>query len=94
MSKEKATEAVKANDIEKVLKELEEMSMRDIMKWIKELINIHGIDYESFEDGFSDEQYKRYKYLLSSERDIKRIMSKKESELTDDDWFDLRAADC
>ena len=40
---------------------------------------------------FTDEQRKRLKWLDSSEREREYLMAIPDEEMTDEDWFDLRA---
>lgn len=91
---EKATAALKNNDFDKMFEYLEKLTKREIMKWSDELVCKHKIDYEEdFYDKLTDEQLKKMQYLLSSKREARMILSKKESERTEQDWIDLKATD-
>lgn len=91
---EKATASLKNNDFDKMFEYLEKLTKREIMKWSDELVLKHKIDYEEdFYDKLTDEQLKKMQYLLSSEREARMILSKKESERTEQDWIDLKATD-
>ena len=89
---------------DEMMDELEKLPRRAVDVLIRKMIAEKGEDYtdkffydtmEGFgeENDVSIEQLERWKWLNSTQREREYLMSISEEDMTDQDWFDLRATD-
>lgn len=76
-----------------VLDELERLPPSVLNEFAEEFIKHNQNAGDDFIDRLSDEQYERFKYLGSSERQRKYFMRIPDDKMTEKDWAELRATD-
>ena len=94
--KKEVTDLFESGKYIELLQLLEEMTPRTYSEVFVYLVNSQYEEkrievFEVLFDNLSTEQYKKLRWLGSSEREY--LMSIPEDELTDQDWADLRACD-
>ena len=64
------------------------------VEWMNESFGEDQDAWDAFFNSFTKEQWERFKYLASSERERKYLLDLADKrELTPQEWFDLRACD-
>ena len=82
-----------SKDFDAVLSGLEKMTPYALNDFAEEFKKHGKSAGDDFLDHLSDEQYKRFKYLDSSERRREYIMQIPDEKMTERDWTELRATD-
>ena len=93
-----AVEYAKRENFVAALDELEKLPPKAVndfcriyFDWLQDLVE--DADISDLYDKMEDAEIEKFKYLMSSERERKYLMSIPEEEVTDRDWLNLRSCD-
>lgn len=93
MDIEKLFELADAGSYDELMDALEAMPPRMLMRFAESFEKKGKNIFEDLIDDFTEAQKERMHWLGSSEREREYLMSIPDEEMTDEDWFDLRATD-
>ncbi len=93
-----AVEYAKRENFSASLEEMEKLpprAMNDFCRmyldWLQK--SVENADISDLYNKMSDDEVEKFKYLGSSERERKYLMSIPEEEMIDQDWMDLKSCD-
>lgn len=93
-----AVEYAKRENFTAVLEELEKLPPKAVndfcemyLEWLQHFVK--DADISDLYEKMNDTEIEKFKYLMSSERERKYLMTIPEEEMTDQDWLNLRSCD-